>query len=290
MKAAPFRYHAPRSLAEALDLLGELGDDAKVLAGGQSLIPLLNYRLATPRHIVDIGRVAELSGWSSGTTGLSLRALVRQRDVELQSEIGHRCPLLRQAISHVGHVQVRNRGTVCGSLAHADPAAELPTVMAALGATMVAERRGERRTIDSTDFFRSYLTTALRPDEILTEVQVPDGCDSVAAFGEVASRRGDFALVGAAVVLSFRGDEVASARVVCSGVAPVPFRTAGAERALLDRPVDQESLLDAQRSTEEGMSPPEDIHATAAYRRRVAGVLVRRCVSAISEARKADRD
>lgn len=283
MKPAPLRYHAPRSLAEATELLAELGDEAKVLAGGQSLIPMMNHRLATPRNLVDIGRVPELRGWSAEPTGLRLGALVRQRDVEMEPEIARRCPLLRQAIAHVAHVQIRSRGTVCGSLAHADPAAELPAVAVALGATLVAERRGGSRSVAAEDFFRSYFTTALEPDEVLTEVRLPPAEGTFGAFAEVAARRGDFALVGAAVVLGFEDDEVSSARVVCAGVASSPFRAAGSEAALLRRRLGDETLLDAQYATADGMSPPEDVHATAAYRRTVAGVLVRRCLVAIRQ-------
>jgi aerobic carbon-monoxide dehydrogenase medium subunit len=283
VKPAPFAYHAPTSLPEATALLAAHGEDAKVLAGGQSLVPMLAFRLVTPGHLVDIGRVAGLSGYSLDEGELRIRAGVRQREIERSAEVGFAFPVLHEAIAHVAHTAIRNRGTVCGSLAHADPAAELPAVMVALRATMVAEGPDGRREIPAEEFFLFHLTSALRPDEILTEVRVPRpaGALTFGAFDEVSRRRGDFALVGVAAVVRFDGRRVADCRIVCSGVGATPFLATAAAGAVLGTDLADDVLLDAQRATGSGMHPSDDIHATAGYRRQVAGVLVRRCLTRI---------
>ncbi len=283
MKPAPFRYHAPITLPEALSLLGELGDDAKILAGGQSLLPMLGYRLMAPAHLVDIGRISELRGWELDDMGLRIRAMARQRDIELDPDIGLRFPILHSALANVAHAQIRNRGTVCGSLAHADPAAELPATMVALDATMVLERAGGgRRAVPAAEFFQFHFTTAVETGELLAEVHLPDpGPGRLGAFLEVSHRKGDFALVGVATVVGTEGDRVKSARIVCSGVAPTPFVASAAEEALTGRPLDDATMLAAQYATGEGMSPTDDFHAEGDYRRRIAGVLVRRSLDVI---------
>lgn len=288
MKAAPFVYHRPRTLAEATALLGDLGDDAKVMAGGQSLLPMLAYRLLAPAHVVDIGAVADLSGHRIDDRHLVVQAGVRQRELERSTDVGLALPVLHEVIANIAHAQIRNRGTVCGSLAHADPAAELPTAMVALDATMVASScHGERR-IAAEDFFQFHLTSALQPDEILVEVEIPlAGPDTVGAFLEVSPRKGDFALVGAMAVVSFDGGTVRAGRVVCSGVGATPFRAGGAEAAIAGRALTDETLLDAQVATADGMAATDDVHATAAYRQHVAGVLVRRCLHRIRTERGA---
>ncbi len=282
MKPAPFRYHLPATLQEALELLAELGDDAKVLAGGQSLLPMLGYRLTAPAHLVDIGGLSELRGWELDEAGLRIRAMARQREVELDPDIGLRFPILHAAIAHVAHAQIRNRGTVCGSVAHADPAAELPATMVALGATMVLERSGGRREVPAADFFQFHFTTAIETGELLTEVRIPSPrSGSTGTFLEISHRKGDFALVGVAATVVADGDRVAAARIVCAGVAPTPFVAVAAEQAVVGRVLDDATLLVAQYCASEGMSPTDDFHAEGAYRRQVAGVLVRRSLDVI---------
>src|SRR5579871_2497170 len=202
MKPPPFDYHRPDSKAEALELLASLGDDAKVLAGGQSLIALLNLRLARPAHLIDINRLdGPLSGISASASGeLSFGALVRQRAAERSTAVRDGCPLMAEALPHIGHHQIRNRGTVCGNLAHADPASELPAIAVALDGEMLAESQARgTRTMKAEDFFRGYLTTALEPDELLTEFRLPAWPNGAGwSFMEVSRRHGDYALVGVA--------------------------------------------------------------------------------------------
>lgn len=284
MKPAPFTYHAPTSLPEATALLAAHGEDAKVLAGGQSLLPMLALRLVTPEHLVDIGRVAELAGYVLDDRELQIRACARQRDIERSAEVGFAFPVLHEALAHVAHAVIRNRGTVCGSLAHADPAAELPAAMVALRAAMVAQGPAGRREIPAEEFFQFHLTTALMPDEILTEVRVPrpaDASATVGAFAEVTRRQGDFALAGVAAVVRFDDGQVADCRIVCSGVGSVPFLAVAAGDAVIGTDLGDDVLLDAERATGSGMQPSDDIHASATYRRQVAGVLVRRCLTKI---------
>lgn len=278
MKVAPFRYHRPSTLSEALDLLEDLGDTAKVLAGGQSLLPMMAYRLVTPTDLVDIGRIVELRGWDLDDSGLRIHAMARQRQVELDPDIGLRFPVLHHALEKVAHVQIRNRGTVCGSLAHADSAAELPALMVALGSTFVVASAKRRRHLAAADFFKFHFTTAVEAGELLTDVIVPDpGPGHHASFMEVSRRRGDFAIVGAAVVVKMSEGRVRTARVVCSGVAPTPFLVTSAAEAVVGSDLGDAALLDAQYATSRSVDPPDDFHATGDYRRQLAGVLVRRC-------------
>lgn len=282
MKPARFRYLSPTSQPEALELLADLGDDAKVLAGGQSLLPMLGYRLAAPGYLLDIGRIPGLRGWDLDDRGLTIRAMARQRQIELDPDIGLRFPILHAALANVAHAQIRNRGTVCGSLAHADAAAELPATMVALDATMVLESSAGTREVPAAEFFEFHFTTALQPAELLTGVRIPDpGPGCLGAFVEISHRKGDFALVGVAVMVRSDGDRVRDARIVCSGVASAPFVATGAQDAVRGRVLGDDVLLDAQYTTGQGMSPPDDFHADSAYRKQVAGVLVRRALDSI---------
>lgn len=292
MKPPPFAYHLPASLPEALDVLGQLGDEAKVLAGGQSLIATLSLRLAHPAHLVDINRLDGPSthiGERDG--GLTIGALVRQRTAETDARVRERCPLMAQALPYIGHTQIRNRGTVCGSLAHADPASELPAVAAALDGEMVAQsaQRGAR-VIPAADFFLGYLTTALAPDELLVELRLPPwptgaGC----SFQEVARRHGDFALAGVAAVVQLdeRGT-CTDVRLAATGVGPGPVRARGAEGLLKGQPFSPEAANAAAERLGQEIDPLTDVQATAAYRRHVATVLTRRALEeAASRARSA---
>jgi carbon-monoxide dehydrogenase medium subunit len=283
MKPAAFDYYCPRSVEEALDLLAAHGEDGKVLAGGQSLVPLMNMRLARPASIIDINRIAALSYLRAQNGVLRIGALTRQRAVERSPVAAERCPLLCAALRLAGHPAIRNRGTVGGSIAHADPAAELTAVLAALDGEVTARRAGGARTIAARDLFVTYLTTALLPQELLVEVRIPALPTGAGwSWMEIARRHGDFALAGVGAVLGLRRGRVAEARIALTGVGPTPVRAAAAERLLLGQPPGEalwEAAADAVRAS---VAPEGDIHASAEYRRHVAGVLTRR---ALAEAR-----
>lgn len=281
MKPSRFVYHAPRQLDEVLGLLAEHTDEAKVLAGGQSLMPLLNFRLAAPEHLIDINRVAGLHTltWEGDT--VTIPALVRQRDVERSAEVAARLPVLTAALECVAHPQVRNRGTVCGSLAHADPAAELPAIMLALDATFTAVSATGSRDIAASDFFLFHLTTALEPDELLRHVtiRVPGG-RTVSGFREFAARHGDFALAAVAAVCSFDEDHVVTGcRLTAAGVAATPVRLTDAERIVAGTRLDDGVLSDVEAAVRDAVDATDDIHASAGYRRRVTGVMARRALA-----------
>ncbi|MBI2462263.1 MAG: xanthine dehydrogenase family protein subunit M [Candidatus Rokubacteria bacterium] len=281
MKPPPFEYHAPPSLEEALTLLREHGDEAKALAGGQSLVPLLNFRLARPRHLIDLNRIPSLDYIREDDGALAVGAMTRQRAVERSPLVRERCPLLAEAMPLVGHFQIRNRGTVGGSLAHADPAAELPAVVTALRGALVARRPGGQRVIPAERFFVAYLTTALEPDELLVEARFPAPPPrSGSAFLEVSRRHGDFALVGVAAVVTLdEGGVLTHAALALTGVGPTPVLAEEAARVLVgDRPTPQ-AFEAAARKVSEGLRPDADLHASAEYRRHVAGVLARRALA-----------
>ena len=281
MKPAPFAYHRPATLDEALALLAEHGGEAKPLAGGQSLIPAMNFRLARPAVLVDLNRVAELGYVRAGRDGLQIGAMTRQRAVERSDAVRSAAPLLAEAMPFIAHPQIRNRGTVGGSLAHADPAAELPAVMLALEARFRARGPQGERWIPAGEFFTGILETALGPDELLLEVVVPKSPARTGyAFAELARRRGDYALVGVAarVTLDRRG-RCQAARITLFSVGDGPVLAAAAA-AMLDG---QEPSLEAMRAAADAaaqrdIDPPSDIHASAAYRRRLAAVLTRRAL------------
>jgi carbon-monoxide dehydrogenase medium subunit len=282
MKPPLFDYHSPRTVDEALALLGEHGDEAKVLAGGQSLVPLLNFRLIAPEHLVDINRVEGLDQVEQRDGEWILPALVRQRQVERSEALADSVPLLRQALVNVAHPQVRNRGTVCGSVAHADPAAELPMVMVALDASMEIRSQAASRTVRAEDFFEFHLTTVLEPEELLTAVRIPDQRGTVSAFREFATRRGDFALAAVSVVATPGPDgTIASSRIVAAGVAPTPRRLLATEDVVRSTDLSDQVLGDAEEAVRGEVSPTDDIHADSEYRRRVIGVLTRRALADI---------
>ncbi len=280
MKPAPFKYLAPRSRQEVLDALRRYGPEAKLLAGGQSLVPLLAMRLARPAIIIDLNRVPDLAFIKFARGELAIGAMTRQRVVEADAMAAARVPLLCETLRWVGHPQIRTRGTIGGSLAHADPSAELPAVAAVLGARMVLSSARGERILDATRFFVGYLTTALEPDELLTEVRVPAQPPGAGwAFAEVARRHGDFALVGVAALLQCDGDRrCTDARLAFTGVGPGPVRVFEAEHHLLGRRITAAGVEEAARMVEGALDPDSDIHASAAYRRHVAGVLAARAV------------
>jgi len=278
MKPAPFEYYAPRSVDETLGLLGNFGDEAKLLAGGQSLVPLLALRLAQPTVLIDLNGVHELDYIHESADALSIGAMTRHRTLERSGPARSRCPMLPAALEWIGHPQIRNRGTIGGSLAHADPAAELPALAVALDATFsIVSAGGSKRTITSDEFFVTYLTTALGPDELLTEVTFPVLSTGTGwAFTEVARRHGDFALVGVAAIISLDGaGACTTAHIALFGVGETPVRSSNAEQALLHRTVDEQAIADAAVEVVKNIDPQGDIHASAAYRRYVATNLVR---------------
>jgi len=280
VKPVDFDLHRPATLDAALELLAGYGDDARVLAGGQSLVPLLNFRLARPGHVVDIGRVPGLGDLRETRDGLVVGAMVRQSRAERTPAVAARCPLLAAALPWIAHPPIRARGTICGSLAHADPAAELPAVAVALDATFVASSTAGRREIAAADFFQAHLTTALRADELLAAARFPAAAPGTgAAFCEASRRRGDFAMAGVAAQVTLAGGVIADARVCVSGVAGVPLRCAASERALLGSAAGPEALRAAAEAALDILDPAGDLHATADYRRHLAGVLLRRAVA-----------
>lgn len=286
MKPAPFTYAACETVEEAVSVLAEHGDEAKLLAGGQSLVPLMNLRLAAPAVLVDLNRVAALQGVSANGT-IEIGAMTRQADLERSEQIAAGAPLVAAALRHLAFPAVRSRGTIGGSIAHADPAAELPAVLLALGGEIVAKSSSGSRTIAAGELFQTYFTTALRPDEVLTHVRIP-AAGGGQRFGiqEVARKRNDFALAGAAVVANVDpGGACTAARVVLFGVSDRPIRAAAAEQALIGQSL-AGGAAGAAEAAMGGLAPKGDAHASAEYRREVTGVLVRRAVEqAASEGR-----
>jgi carbon-monoxide dehydrogenase medium subunit len=279
MKPPPFEYHAVTSVEEAVALLAEHGDDAKVLAGGQSLVPLLALRLARPAHIVDINGLTELTAVTNGD-GLTIGSLVRQRVAERSAAVAGANPLLVRAIGLIGHTAIRNRGTVGGSISHADPAAELPAVLRALDGEVVATSARGARTVAAADLFEGFLTTSLAPEELVTAVRFPAWAPGTGwSFQEFSRRSGDFAIAGAAAALRVDGRGVITdARIALSGMGPTPVRASKAEAALAGQQPSDEAWDAAAQDAVAGLDPPSDVHGTAAYRRHLAAVLTRRAL------------
>lgn len=281
MKPAPFDYFAPAEIEEALDLLARYGEEAKILAGGQSLMPLLSLRLARPAVLIDINRLSRLDHISAGPDGgLALGALTRQRSVERSQLVKTRNPLLSAAIPLIGHFQIRNRGTIGGSLAHADPAAELPAVSLALEAQFALKSARGEREVSARDFFLGAMTTAIEPQELLTEIRLPALSPKAGwAIEEVARRKGDFAMVGVAAALELNGGEtVKDSRIVLFGVSDRPLRMEREENMLRGKSLDQKTLADIAAAVSEDLDPISDVHASAEYRKEVSGVLTRRAL------------
>ena len=278
MKPAPFEYVAPRSLDEALFALDAADAEAKVLAGGQSLIPLLNFRLAHPSTLIDLNRVPELSSLAPRDGGLAIGAMTRQASIERDTRVRLEQPLLAEAIGFVGHPAIRSRGTVGGSLAHADPAAELPAVMVCLDAQFSLRSRHGQRTLGAEEFFVGYLTTALRPNELLVETWLPPLRSGTGqAWLEFSRRHGDFALVGVAVSLTLRHEEVEQVRIVLAGVGGKPFRAREAETLLVGGRL-PERLRAAADAVRTAIDPDADIHGSKEYRTQLAATMTERAV------------
>lgn len=287
MKPAPFEYQAPASLEAALDALARHGGDAKLLAGGQSLIPVMNFRLAEPALLIDINKLAELDFIRRDEEGhLRIGAMVRQRRLERDPLVAGMAPLLHEAVPFIAHPQIRNRGTFGGSLAHADPAAELPALAVALGARFRLQRAGGDRWVAAEDFFAGLFATALEPDEILVEAAIPPSPARTGwAFLEVARRHGDYAQVGVAarVTLDDSG-RCHEARLVYLSVGDAPVVAREAARLLAGRELSPEAIAAAaEKAAGDEMDPLGDIHATPKFKRHLARVLTRRVLRTAGE-------
>ena len=277
MKLPPVEYEAPTTVSEAIDLLAEQLDEASVLAGGQSLIPLLALRLARPEVLIDINGIRELSGISVTDGWVSIGAMTREYMAEESEVVADAVPLLAAALPLIGHEAIRSRGTIGGSLAHADPAAELPAVARALDAEFVVRGPSGERVIPAAQWFEGYLTTSRSPDELLLEVRFPAaGQGTGVSFQEVARRHGDFAMVGLAVSLGLSGGVISDARLAFAGVSDVPVRAAAAEDLLVGERPSAELFEEAARRATGDIDPPADLHGSSDYRKTVAAAIVRR--------------
>jgi aerobic carbon-monoxide dehydrogenase medium subunit len=284
MKLPPVEYEAPTTVAEAIDLLAEHLDEASVLAGGQSLIPLLALRLARPTLLIDINGIDELSGVSATDGWVAVGAMTREHVAEQAGTVADTVPLLAAALPLIGHEAIRSRGTIGGSLAHADPAAELPAVARALDAEFVVRGQSGMRVIPAAQWFEGYLTTSRRPDELLLQVQFPAaGPGTGISFQEVARRHGDFAIVGLAVSLVLSGGVISDARLALAGISDVPVRAAAAEDLLVGERPSAELFDEAARRATDDIDPPADLHGSSDYRKTVAAVLVRRGLRAAAD-------
>jgi carbon-monoxide dehydrogenase medium subunit len=289
VKLPAVEYEAPTTTAEAVGLLAEHQDEASVLAGGQSLIPLLALRLARPAVLIDINGVTELSGISRADGWLAIGAMTREYQAEESAAVTSDVPLLAAALPLIGHEAIRSRGTIGGSLAHADPAAELPAVARALDAQFVLRSREPERVIPAADWFQGYLATARRPDEILTEIRFPVAAPGTGvAFREVTRRHGDFAIVGLAASLTLDDGVITDARLAFSGLADVPVRAAEAEDLLNGKRPSDELFAEAARLATASLDPPADLHGSSEYRKKVAAALVRRGLRAAADSARQD--
>jgi CO/xanthine dehydrogenase FAD-binding subunit len=280
VKPADFEYHRPREISEALALLRDIGDDGKILAGGQSLMPMMNFRLAQPAHLIDINFIAGLDYIRSENGAVKIGCLARQARVLDDPLIRQHCPLLAAALAHVGYDQTRNRGTICGSLAHADPAAELPAVLLALDGSVTVRNSTRKRELSARELFQSYLTTAIASDELVIEASFPEQpAHSGSSFIEFARRFGDFAIVGVAVSLTLTGKEIHEARVALTGVSDTPWRARKVEEILIGKTAAPELFDRAAEAIAKAIEPSSDIHGSAPYRRTLAKVLTRRALT-----------
>ena len=284
MKLPPVEYEAPTTVADAIDLLAEYQDEASVLAGGQSLIPLLALRLARPAVLIDINGIDELSGVSATEGWVGVGAMTREYVAEESQTVADAVPLLAAALPLIGHEAIRSRGTIGGSLAHADPAAEQPDVARALDAEFVVRGPAGERVIPAAQWFEAYLTTSRQPDELLLEVRFPTaGQGTGISFQEVARRHGDFAIVGLAASLTLSDGAISDARLAFAGMSDVPVRAADAEDLLVGERPSAELFDEAARRATEDIDPPADLHGSPDYRRKVAAALVRRGLRAAAD-------
>ena len=280
MKPARFDLLTPSSIDEVLSLLSKHGPEARLLAGGQSLVPMMNFRLARPSILIDLNQVPDLDYINDSGNSLVIGAMTRERTIENNALIEARAPLLHEATKLIGHLPIRTRGTIGGSLANADPAAEYPAVALALDCQIVAQSVRGQRVIDAADFITAPLTTTLAEDELLTEIIVPKASEtSGSAFIELARRHGDFALAGVAARLSLSEDRISEVGLAACGAGPGPVRLRNAEAILAGCNPDEVSLDAVADLAAEDVDPETDIHASAQYRRKLTGVLAKRAVA-----------
>jgi carbon-monoxide dehydrogenase medium subunit len=281
MKPAPFSYAAPATVEEAITLLVEHGETAKLLAGGQSLVPMMNFRLARPEYVIDLSRVAGLDFITERDGSLIVGAMTRQRSLERSDVVRQHYPLLLEATELIGHTAIRNRGTIGGSIAHADPAAELPAVLLAYGGSVHLQGPQGTRQVSAEDLFLTYFTTTLEPDEILTEVHFPRWPQGTGwCFLEVSRCHGDFAMVGVATLLTLDTERRCTrVAVTLTGVGGAAHQVAEASAILLGHVVDEERVAEVAQAASDGVDPEGDIHASADFRRHLSGVLTRRALS-----------
>ncbi len=280
MKPAPFKYIAATSLEHALSLKAEHGDDAKFLAGGQSLIPTMNFRLARPAVLIDINEIKELAGIRPSAAATRVGPLTRYRALQRDAAFAHLFPLIAEALPHIAHPQIRNRGTIGGNLSHADPASELPAIALALGARVNVRTATQQRWIEASDFFVGALTTDLKAHEMLVEIELPlprprTGC----CFMEIARRRGDFAIAGVAAMITLgERDECSGVRLTFCGVGETPIDASSAAGVLIGHAPTEDAIRDVAASAQGMITPGGSVHATADYQRHVAGVLTERAL------------
>ncbi len=285
MKPAPFEYFAPETAEEALALMAEHGVEARPLAGGQSLVPLINMRMAQPSVLIDLNRCPELAYLREEDGMLVSGPMTRQRELELSETVRAACPLIAKAMPHMGHATIRNRGTAGGSLSHADPSAELPGVALALGAEMIAGGPNGRRTVPATEFFFAELTTALEPDEMLCEIRFPEApAGSRAAFAEIGSHFGGLALVGVAAQIDLdSAGRCTKAALAATGAGERPTRLSSTEAVLTGEVLEKQSIAEAAEAAAGDVEPLEDLHATAHWRRRAAVAMAARALHEIAD-------
>ncbi len=283
MKPANFQYYDPTTIEEVVDLLSQFGDQARPLAGGQSLVPLMNFRLLRPAHLIDLNGVRDLSYLRVENGDLRIGATTRQRQLERSTDVTKGWPLLGEATSYIGHMQIRNRGTVGGSLAHAFPSAELPVAMVTLGASLVLTGKTRQRTVSAEDFFLSYMTTVLEPGELLTEIRVPESSANTGwSYQEVSRRYGDFALAGSAALVRLDPTgNIDHARLTVTGVTPIRVRRA--EDIVRGQKPTEALFRDAVRKAMDGLEQDTDIHASAEYRRSACEALGERTLRKAAE-------
>jgi carbon-monoxide dehydrogenase medium subunit len=282
MKLPPFEYACPTTVSEAVALLASHDGDAKALAGGQSLVPMLAFRITSPSLIVDLRKLAELRQIRIGEGGVTLGAMVRWREILDDARLRTAHPLLVAAVEHVAHYQIRNRGTVGGSIAHADPAAEMPGVILTCDATLAVVGKSGERVIKAADFFQGPLMTALESDELITEIRLP-AWPAKRRFGfqEFARRRGDFALAAALLFYDLDGDNKArNAHVGAIGIGDTPLRLPAVEQVLNGNAIDEAVIAKAEAAASQSVDPHDDIHASGAYRKALIGVMVERALRA----------
>lgn len=281
MKPPSFAYYAPATLPEALTFASEFGDDGRVIAGGQTLVAAMNMRVVRPAALIDLNGIAELRSSASETLFHRIGATTRHCELIGASASSPASKLFRLAVPHIAHFQIRNRGTIGGSLSHNDPSAELPAVITTLDGILVAQSTRGKRELQAADFFTGLLSTALEPDEILTEIRLPPPSpDCGFGFQEIARRHGDFALAGAAALLSSGAkDGIAAARITLFGVGDGPYRAADAERSLIGSVATEDNFRAAAAMAVKHIDPPNDVHASSAYRKEVAAEMAFRALT-----------